>query len=148
MDKTEPKSMYASLTESNVDHNLSVSKAKLILRLTRRLRNFLPPPLNTHCGIADIRSDEITLYGHTPAWSYKLKRHSRHIKRFLSENSISIDTIKLRFIVVLELKPLNAKSIPKPTLSNSAKEIISKAAEKISDPELRKMVHNFTRKSP
>ena len=146
MDKTEPKPMYASLAESNMDHSLNVSKAKLILRLTRRLRNFLPPPLNIHCGIADIHPDKITLYGHTSAWSYKLKRHSRHIKRFLSENGISIDEIKLRFIVVLELKPLIAKSIPKPTLSISAKKIINKEAEKISDPELRKMVQNFTRK--
>ncbi len=146
MDKTEPKSMAASLAESNLDHSSCVSKAKLILKLTRRLRNFLPSPLNTHCGIADIHPNQITLYGHTSSWSYKLKRHSRHIKRFLSENGIPIDGIKLRFIVVLEIKPLEAKSIPKPTLSDSAIEIINQEAEKLSDPYLRKMVQHFTRK--
>lgn len=144
MQKLKPTAV-SDLLNNAVDHSSVIFQCKQLLKLENLLHELLPEPLRQNCGIANFINGQLTLYSRSPAWCYKLRTHARKISKMMKKKGISIK--KVHVIVVQEdVKPLTS-SLPKPSLSESQKQIIREAIEKLDNPELASILQSFVNRT-
>ena len=137
------KSRNKPLTFSSLFNKNSSELGKLcqhgafLVNLERKLLSFLPPPLNTHCKVANYANDTIILHSESSAWATKLRYNTPAILDYLRKECHldALKTIRIKVNPVASIKqPTPARRL---TLSPSSAVFITQVANTIVDEDLR-----------
>ena len=113
-----------------------LARAVLLLKLQRKLRAELDPPLSEHVYVANLTDRIMTLYTVSPAWAAKLRYN---ISSILDIARTVCGLSELRSIRVKVILPetVNSDTNRKIELSDQSKRLIIDTAESAADPCLR-----------
>ncbi len=132
---TKPIQISKYFSKSETSHNSVWSQVENLTQLNRDLEELLPQPLNKNCGIASIKSSQLTLYAESSAWCYKLRLHSSLIVKFLKKKEIFINQVKV--IVLPQSTNSPSRSLPKPKITPEIKQILLAAKEALDDERIQ-----------
>ncbi len=121
-----------------------VGRAQALHRLTRSLRDALPPPLAEHCRVADLRRDRLVLATDSAAWATQLRYHAATILGHL-RRSHGLGVRSLR----VQIAPLDQRPVPsarRRALSAAAATHLERAASTAEDPALRAALRRLARR--
>ncbi|MDZ7735352.1 MAG: DUF721 domain-containing protein [Gammaproteobacteria bacterium] len=110
--------------------------ARKLQQLQAVLDNHLPQPLASHCRVAALEHNVLTLHTDSPAWAAKLRFLTADIVKTLQNSNadVSVDTIRVKARPP-ETKPQTVRSGT--NLSPLTARLLRDIAETIDDPELR-----------
>ncbi|HHC71261.1 MAG TPA: DUF721 domain-containing protein [Thiotrichales bacterium] len=133
-----PQPLGNLLNASGGIHRL-LEQARAQQALLGRVRALLPAPLDRHCVAALERKGQLLLYTDSPAWSSRLRFHSRALERRLRADGLPVGRIRVR--VSLPDRPRGDSpppvSGPGRTLSRENAALIRTVAGGIRDHGLR-----------
>jgi hypothetical protein len=122
-----------------------LSRAQELLALDAHLRQLLPPPLNEHCSVLNIRDAALVLAADSPVWASRLRYYSPQlVKQLTGEQTVTVRTVRVR--VQPPTKPfVPQRRQPSPRLSSRGAAIIRQAAGGVSDPGLKSALLRLAR---
>lgn len=133
-----PKSLSGLLKSSPQTLGPLLNHAHRLEQLNKILREQLPPPLNQHCRIANLRDDILLLHADSPAWALKL-RYS--VPDMLDRLRRQPELQQLRTITV-KINPASlvaapAKKTRRARMSEDTARLLDDVADAITHPTLR-----------
>lgn len=112
------------------------SRAVLLLKLQRKIRAELEPPLSEHLYVANLTDRIMTLYTDSPAWAAKLRYNISSILDIARTVCGLSELRSIRVKVILQ-ETGNPDTNRKIELSDQSKRLIIDTAESADDPCLR-----------
>jgi hypothetical protein len=135
MRKTRAASV-GQLLGSGVSASL-LTQSRLLKRLSDHLSGILPPPLNEHCALLNLRGDTLILGADTPVWAARLRYYAPLLVKHLSpNNSVTVRTIRVR----VSPRTVSAAAVPsrrRCRLSPETAGILRQTAAALSDQKLK-----------
>ena len=131
-----PSSNLSSLLRRHPQLERLYAQARLLQQLQALLDRHLPQPLGSHCRVAALDQEVLTLHTDSPAWAAKLRFLTADILKILRNSNTfgSISTIRVKARPP-EARPQAAASGIK--MSPRTARLLRDIAESIEDPELR-----------
>jgi len=141
-----PKRVAGLLAGSHDILQPLLARAKRLEQLNHVLRNQLPPPLNQHCQVANIRGDTLVLHADSSAWALKL-RYSVPVMLAQLQKTPSLQNLRS---IDIKVKPTSVTAAPaeKPRrahMSGDAASLLDSMADAITHPKLQAALHRLAR---
>jgi hypothetical protein len=133
------------LSAQNASLQSLLERASAIDEINRSLLQFLPSPLNEHICLANIRDDTAVLLADSGAWLSRVRYLDPEILKFLKQKPGLARIKKLQF-KIQPPSPLPENHPSRPSLSESAAELLISTAKGIDDPKLKAALHNLSRR--
>lgn len=130
---------------SNIISPKLQSRAHLLEKLTAITTACLPESCHGHVSVAGIRDNQLILISDSPVWASRIRLYSQSIMQMIEEHT----DYKPTGIRVRQAQP---RKIPEPPvrhhrhLDSRSSQLISQAAESISDPALKQALFRLSRK--
>lgn len=112
-------------------------QAERLQKATRALHAQLPPPLEQHCKVANIKGELAVLHADSPAWAAKLRFHVAGILQQLRKQPGlgALQAIRIKVSPLDDPQPPSA--VARPVLSEQAGAVLRSAADATADPALK-----------
>lgn len=123
-----------------------LARAKRLEQLDHALRNQLPPPLNQHCQLANIRGDTLVLHADSSAWALKL-RYSVPVMLAQLQKQPALQHLRG---IDIKVRPASMAATPpeKPRrarMSEDTANLLDSMADGIAHPKLQAALHRLAR---
>jgi hypothetical protein len=122
-----------------------LDRAAILDGINQRLLRLLPPPLNQHVCLANIREDSAVIMADSSAWLTRARYQGPEILKLLRQEPGLERIKKLHF----KIRPLTQHAeypTSRPQLSENAAELLISTAKVIDDPELKAALHKLSRR--
>lgn len=115
-----------------------LARARLLVELDAQLQTLLAAPLQQHCRVLALREPVLVLAADSPVWAARLRFHAPQlVRQFSLPRSMQLRSIRVR----VRPPEVDATTAPprKPVgcCGHRGAVAIQRAAENISDPELK-----------
>ncbi|MCU7922769.1 MAG: DUF721 domain-containing protein [Candidatus Thiodiazotropha sp. (ex Dulcina madagascariensis)] len=126
------KIVASHATPARLGKQLSAQKA-----LFQRVRQYLPPPLDSQLKAAVMQEQTLSLFVSSPVWASRLRYLIPQLHRQLRESGLRVERLRTRIL------PDERAGAAKPTLKRRLKlsresgELLRRTAASISDRQLR-----------
>ena len=111
--------------------------ANYIQQLQSKLHEYLGPPLNTHCILANHKNDILILHADSPTWAAKLRYLTPDILSYMHQQChiTKLKTIRIKVMPTI-ISPVKT-STRQLTLSATSAKLMNDVANTMSDQALR-----------
>ncbi len=109
-------------------------RAQWLEALDLKLRQSLPPPLDQHCRLANVRDDRLVFLVATPGWKARLRLHADTVLAAAAEVGLTVQGLTVK---VATMPPITPGDAPHTPLSPAARDALRSAAAATDDPQLR-----------
>jgi hypothetical protein len=114
-----------------------LARARLLVDLDAQLQTLLAAPLQQHCRVLALREPVLVLAADSPVWAARLRFHAPQlIRQFSLPRSMQLRSIRVR----VRPPEVCATTVPRKPMGCCGQRgaaAIQRAAENISDPELK-----------
>ncbi|MEQ6343055.1 MAG: DUF721 domain-containing protein [Gammaproteobacteria bacterium] len=141
-----PKRIAGLLAGSHDILQPLLARAKRLEQLNHALRSQLPPPLNQHCQVANIRGDTLVLHADSSAWALKL-RYSVPVMLAQLQKQPALQHLRG---IDIKVRPASIAAAPaeKPRrahMSGDTASLLDSMADAIAHPRLQAALHRLAR---
>ncbi len=138
-------SLYALLTGNKNMFGDLLNHTHYIQQLQYNLHEYLGPPLNTHCILANHNNDILIIHADSPTWAAKLRYLTPDILSYMHQQC-HLTKLKTIRIKVMPTTPSPVKTSTRQlTLSTKSAKLMNDVANTISDPALRTSLLKLTK---
>lgn len=123
-----------------------LARAKRLEQLNHALRSQLPPPLNQHCQVANIRGDTLVLHADSSAWALKL-RYSVPVMLAQLQKQPALQNLRC---IDIKVRPTSIAAAPpeiprRAHMSWDTANLLDSMADAIAHPKLQAALHRLAR---
>ena len=139
------KSVTAILAGRNDNLQTLLDRAAILDGINQRLLRYLPPPLNQHVYLANVRENTAVIMADSSAWLTRARYQGPEILTLLRQEPGLERINKLHF----KIQPLTEhaeRPTSRPQLSENTAELLISTAKIIDDPELKAALHKLSRR--
>lgn len=113
-----------------------LERRQLLAELERLLSRNLPPPLDIHCKVLNLRGDCLILAVDNPLWASRLRFQTRTLLQQLAPvESVTVRTIQIK--VLPQAVPRQKKTRRNKPLSAANAQLVRQTASSLKDERLR-----------
>jgi hypothetical protein len=115
---------------------VSIGKLFTAGALPRLLARHLPPPLDAHCKVLNLRGDCLILAVDNPLWASRLRFQTRTLlQQLASAKTVTVRTVQIK--VLPQSAPRPKKTRRNKPLSASNAKLVRQTAQSLKDERLR-----------
>jgi hypothetical protein len=111
-----------------------VEQARRNTELLQAVHQWLPAPLHLHCPAAHVQEGQLVLYTDSPAWVMRLRFSSPQLLEGLRKTVPNLRGVRVR---VQLAQPVRQRQRRRPTLPQSARDLLRETASSVDNPKLR-----------
>ncbi|MCU7904643.1 MAG: DUF721 domain-containing protein [Candidatus Thiodiazotropha sp. (ex Epidulcina cf. delphinae)] len=126
------KILASHAAPARLGEKLSAQKA-----LFQRVRQYLPPPLDSQLKAAVLQEQTLSLFVTSPVWASRLRYLIPQLQRQLRENGLSVDRLRTRILPGGAAEPAKPKLKRRLKLSRKSGDLLRQTAASIDDRQLR-----------
>lgn len=136
--KTNVQSIHSLLSHKE-DNKLGklLTHIEYLRTLENQLLDYLGPPLNKHCSLANHSDDTIILHTDSPTWAAKLRYNIPAILVFMQKNCQLKSLKKIHIKIIPPTYKIETSKIRRVTISAESADIVASVADTIFDNKLR-----------
>ena len=141
MTNQRPISKILSSSHDGLRRLTSISKRLQILN--KRIQNYLPAPLNSHCHVANLNERTLVLMVDSPIWATKIRLF---LPKLINAAGDQIDNIEIK------VRPLGLETVSRPPrrpnrMSKSTSNLLIQLANSTKEQKLRNALKRLARHS-
>lgn len=123
-----------------------IERGRLLRQLSESVRDCLPLACAEHCAVANYQDGRLVLAADSPAWSARLRFHTRDVTRLLKDRH-GLRVKQVRVVVSPAAASPNPRRLGRRDLSHKSAQLLQQTAAGIEDPTLRGALLRLARNS-